>query len=77
MIERYKVIDGSNSGHCCFVSTVVDTLRPLIIHGKPYHNDDGGPQFETVCECFEAEDAKKIAAALNECSVSDSQQNQP
>lgn len=63
MTERYKVVDGSQSYHCCFVATVVDTTRPVIINGEQYEG-----QFEAVCECFEDEDAEKIAAALNKGS---------
>lgn len=46
---RYIVIEGSKSGHCCFNFTVVDTTR-----------DD-----ESVCECFDREDAELIVKALN------------
>lgn len=59
-IERYQVIEGSQSVHCCFVATVVDTDKPHMIGGKQYND-----QFESVCECFDIEDAKRIASALN------------
>jgi len=68
MAERYKVIEGSESGHCCFDATVVDTTRPRI-------GGDGKPMkkyrsrhfyYESVCECFAVTDAKRIAAALNQ-----------
>lgn len=50
MSERYKVIWGSESGHCCFEATVVDTFcdEPVL-----------------VCECFNMENAQKIADLLN------------
>lgn len=59
-MERYKVVSGSQSAHCCFEATVVDTARPFTIAG---HQRDG--KFEAVCECFELSDAERIAAALN------------
>lgn len=60
----YKVVEGSESAHCCFAYTVVDTSKPVIINGKQY--DD---QFEAVCETFEKEDAEKICNALNARSI--------
>lgn len=46
---RYRVIEGSQSSHCCFEWTVIDTYVG----------------FEAVCECFDEADAKMIAEALN------------
>lgn len=46
---RYQVVEGSESGHCCFSWTVVDTQKDR----------------ENICECFEEADARKIADALN------------
>lgn len=57
---RFKVIDGSQSCHCCFEFTVVDTSKPVMIGGKHYEG-----QFEPICECFERADADLIASALN------------
>lgn len=57
---RYKVIDDSQSGHCCFECTVVDTAQPYMIHGKHYND-----QYESVCETFDRADADLICAALN------------
>ncbi len=54
---RYKAIQGSQSGHCCFEATVVDTDTPHPIHPE---------KCNAVCECFEAQDAELIAKALNE-----------
>lgn len=56
---RYKVIDDSQSGHCCFSATVVDTTRIWR------RDDDGMPTFASVCESFDYEDAVQIADALN------------
>ena len=58
--NRYKVVDGSQSCHCCFSYTVVDTTKPVIIGGEHYES-----QYEAVCECFDAADAKAICDALN------------
>lgn len=60
MPERYKVVQGSQSAHCCFEATVVDTTKPVMIGDEHYNN-----QFESVCECFEIEHANTICAALN------------
>lgn len=48
---RFKVVEGSESGHCCFVATVVDTEKTSIA--------------AIVCECLEPEDAQRVADALN------------
>lgn len=57
---RYKVVEGSQSCHCCFDATVVDTTRPVWINGEQYQD-----QFESVCESFEKDDAIRICEALN------------
>lgn len=59
-VERYKFIEGSQSAHCCFGYTVVDTKRPVIIHGEHYDNE-----FHAVCECYLRNDAQLIVASLN------------
>lgn len=61
MSKQYKVIAGSQSAHCCFCATVVDTTKPVMIHGEHYNNE-----YESVCECFEIEHAQFIADALNQ-----------
>ena len=52
---RYQVKNESVSAHCCFEATVVDT-QVLDELGHP----------ETVCECFDMENAQKVADALNQ-----------
>jgi hypothetical protein len=52
-VSRYKVVQGSESGHCCFDATVIDTL---FSEGSDNH---------LVCECFEVEQANLIAKLLN------------
>lgn len=59
-MSRYIVVEGSQSAHCCFECTVVDTTRPYLIHGKQYKE-----QFESLCETFDREDADLICQALN------------
>lgn len=56
MSERYVVVGGSESGHCCFGATVVDTQAP-------HPTSAGDPDW--VCECHDIETAQKIADALN------------
>lgn len=57
---RYKIVEGSQSGHCCFDWTIVDTTDPVMMHGHQYEG-----QFEPVCECFNEEDAQLVVDALN------------
>jgi hypothetical protein len=63
-MPRYKMIDGSQSAHCCFEASVVDTERPV-------KNGDGEDtdRFETVCECFTEGAAMQIADALNKADM--------
>lgn len=58
---RYRVTEESETGHCCFEASVLDTSAP-----DPRR--DGSiikESFDVVCECFTVEAAQKIAAALN------------
>lgn len=57
---RYAIVEDSQSGHCCFGYTVVDTAKPFLIHGEHYKG-----RFIAVCECFDEQDAKLICDALN------------
>jgi hypothetical protein len=64
---RFKVVSYSQSAHCCFDFTVVDTEEPVVIHGEHYRDPRTGDlQYEAVCECFTQENAKRVADALNE-----------
>lgn len=56
--QRYQVLKGSESAHCCFEYTVLDTLRT-----------QGG---SAMCECFYKADAEKICEALNKLDGSPS-----
>lgn len=68
MTQRYKVIKGSQTAHCCFEATVVDTQAPPVLV-RP----DGSVLHHTVCECFDFEDAELICDHLNGVPVEDSQ----
>jgi hypothetical protein len=63
---RFKVTEGSRSGHCCFNWSVVDTTKPAMF-GPDYYRDSGtgAVQYEATCECFHEAHAKMIADALN------------
>lgn len=58
MSKRYKVLVGSQSGHCCFDYAVVDTLKP-----HPVYASQG--LFDAICETFSEEEAHAVARALN------------
>lgn len=64
---RYQIYKGSQSAHCCFEATVVDTTKPTMIGDKHYKDagDDGQFHYEPVCECFDTADAEMICGALN------------
>lgn len=69
-MNRYTIEEGSNSAHCCFSYTIVDTAQPEIWNGEILTNHETGqPRFTTVCECFEKEDADKVCDALNNSAV--------
>jgi hypothetical protein len=59
-MSRFKVVPGSQSAHCCFDCTVVDTTKPVVYGGEHYNNE-----YETICECFDKADADTICDALN------------
>ncbi len=64
-MTRYRVVEGSQTAHCCFTHTVVDTTRPDLIGGEQYVDERIGAYFEIICECFGVEDAENVTAALN------------
>jgi hypothetical protein len=63
--ERFIVVEGSETAHCCFDATVVDTAKPQIVNGKQYRESDGRLAYEQICECLDRADAEMIAAAMN------------
>ena len=60
MNERYKIIEGSQTGHCCFEYTVVDTLSI-----KSRGETEADIRYAEVCECFDRPSAVLICNALN------------
>lgn len=58
--DRFKVIPKSQSAHCCFAATVVDTTKPYMVAGKQWNDE-----CVTVCECFSISDAEMVCTALN------------
>ncbi len=66
-MARYAIYLGSQSLHCCFDATVVDTTRPHIICGEHYKDSgpDGQYHYDAVCECFSVKDAELVCEALN------------
>lgn len=54
--KRYQLREGSQSAHCCFAFTVVDTHQP-----EKY----GDARFMVVCECFDRSEADLIVSCLN------------
>lgn len=68
-MARYEIRKGSQTGHCCFEWTVVDTTKPEMRGPKENREPlviDGVQHYEPVCECYAEEDARAITAALNE-----------
>ena len=59
--ERFLVVPGSESAHCCFTASVVDLNAP-VLDGEGEIIDG---RFATICECFSMDAAEQIAAALN------------
>lgn len=59
-MSRYEIREESQSAHCCFGATVVDTSKRLEV-GFGQIPD----RFKAICECFDLEDARKVANALN------------
>lgn len=53
--DRYAVVEGSQTAHCCFEATVVDLHMPTGYMGR----------YDPVCECMEAFQARMICDALN------------
>lgn len=62
MTDRYKIEEGSESGHCCFQFSIVDTHTPHPVYGSQGVLKD-------VCETFDKESATLICDALNATTV--------
>lgn len=58
-MSKYKAVKGSESGHCCFKGSVINTEAPKT-------NENGHVYgYEIVAETFEFLDSVNIAALLN------------
>ena len=62
---RYKVINESESAHCCFKATVIDTDQKILDGDGNHMLSDGRFKYESVCETFSIEDAELICSSLN------------
>jgi hypothetical protein len=62
---KYQIFEGSQSTHCCFDATVVDTTKPEMVGGEQYKGEDGQLHYKAICECFNRDDAVRICEALN------------
>lgn len=62
---RYRVAPYSQSSHCCFDATVLDTTKPYFISDEHYCGTNGYLHYDTVCESFTVSEAVMIAEALN------------
>ena len=62
---RYKIVDGSESGHsCCFDFTIIDSEK--IAHRfKSFMNDEEVIRYENICECSDKKSATLICKLLN------------
>lgn len=54
--ERYIIVKGSVSGHCCFDYSIVDSEQK---------EQDWGVDNKVICETFYKEDADLICNSLN------------
>lgn len=66
-MSRYKIVKGSESAHCCFDYTIVDSDTISMTYR------DGSVDYKTMCECFDLEEAQVILDALNR--VNDNAEN--
>ena len=55
-LDRFIILNDSNSGHCCFEYSILDTEKI----------DEAWPEkYESICETFDIHSAKTICNALN------------
>ena len=60
MRMRYKIRQGSQSAHCCFAFTIVDSENP-----EGFVDQYGYRHYDVICEAFEQSEAELVCAALN------------
>jgi len=61
---RYTVEKGSSTAHCCFEASVLDTDTPV----RNLYDGSIVREATCICECFEVEQAERIAKLLNEAN---------
>lgn len=68
-MARYEIREGSQTAHCCYEWTVIDTAKPILLGpNKTPYIVDGEQRYEPICECWEQSDAMAICLALNAVS---------
>lgn len=60
-MSRYIILDKSDSGHCCFTHSIIDTKDGL----EEYSTQDNLCWKNCIAETFCEEDAELIVNALN------------
>jgi len=65
MGDRYQLVEGSISGHCCFEFTIFDTNEPEMYGDEHYKDSKGRFHYKNICECFDLESATMILKTLN------------
>lgn len=65
--NRFKIMKGSATGHCCFEYSIVDSNEVISINEELEHEDDYKfkETYNPICECLSRYHAIKIANALN------------
>jgi len=61
MTNRYIILNESQSAHCCFTHSVIDTKEGV----EDYSNKETIYWKKCIAETFSLEDAKLIVNALN------------
>ena len=54
--DRFIILEDSDSGHCCFEYSILDTKKTNEVWLKKH---------ESICETFDIESAESICKALN------------
>lgn len=54
--DRFVILEDSDSGHCCFEYSILDTEKI---------NEVWSEKYESICETFDIESAESICEALN------------
>ena len=64
--ERFKLVEKSASGHCCFEYSILDKENPQTrVDGSAIVDEDGEPYYHIVCETYDKVYAEMILSVLN------------